>query len=84
CLSGVTFGTCDEFWDQGGNEPAACDTALVGTVADGGACVNTWECVNLASYCDETSMTCTVDTGDQARTTPSTDFILHLRASLRR
>jgi hypothetical protein len=83
CLAGITFGTCDEFWQQGGNEPAACGTALVGTVADGGACVSDWECVNLMSYCDETTKKCTVDTG-QARTAPATDFVLHVRASLRR
>ncbi len=83
CLAGITFGTCEEFWQQGGNEPAACATALAGTIADGGACVTDWECVNLASYCDETTKLCTVDTGE-ARTAPSTDFVLHVRASVLR
>ena len=69
CVAGITFGTCEQFWQQGPNMPAACDTALVGKVADGGACVIDLECTNLQSYCDETTKKCTVDTG--MRTTPA-------------
>ncbi len=61
CLAGLTFPACAQFWQQGGNEPAACGTALVGHVADGGACVSSYECTNLMSYCDATSKKCTVD-----------------------
>ena len=72
CLAGVTFGTCTEFWQNGPNMPAACDTALVGTIADGQACAVDLECSNIQSYCDPTTKKCTVDaTG--ARTAPRFD-----------
>jgi hypothetical protein len=59
CLSGISFGSCSQFWNEGPNMPAACDTALVGTVADGGACVTHLECVNVYSYCDDSTRKCT-------------------------
>jgi hypothetical protein len=59
CLAGITFGSCTQFWDQGPSMPASCDTALVGTVADGGACVTHLECVNALSYCDGSTRKCT-------------------------
>lgn len=61
CLAGITFPACTSFWTDDASYPAACDTALVGTVADGGACTVDYECSNLDAYCDGT---CTVDTGD--------------------
>lgn len=76
CVAGVTFGTCTEFWQQGPQLPAACDTALVGTVADGGACVTHIDCANPNSYCDETSNKCTADESG-ARTVPSHDEPWH-------
>jgi hypothetical protein len=62
CLAGITFSTCSDFWQNGGTMPAACDTALVGTVADGAACVVDFDCSSLQSYCDPTAKKCTPDT----------------------
>jgi hypothetical protein len=36
-------------------------SAMVGTIADGGACVVDFDCSNVQSYC--ASGKCTVDTG---------------------
>jgi hypothetical protein len=58
CVAGITFSSCTTFWQDGGTYPASCDTALVGTVADGGACVVDYDCTNLASVCDQTAHTC--------------------------
>lgn len=63
CIAGITFPACAQFWADGPTAPASCGTALVGTVADGGTCATDYECSNGASYCDETSKKCTVDTG---------------------
>jgi hypothetical protein len=60
CLAGITFGTCSEFWDDGASMPAACDTAVIGTVQDGGACVIDLECANESSYCDASTDTCSL------------------------
>jgi hypothetical protein len=81
CLAGITFPACAQFWTDGANEPAACATALVGKVADGGACVIDFECANLSSYCDETSKKCTVDTGGM-RTVPEPALGLHTQSSV--
>ena len=81
CLSGITFGACADFWMNGGNEPAACATALVGTVADGQACTVDFECASATSYCDETSKKCTVDTGGQ-RTVPQPAIGLHTQTAI--
>ena len=58
CVSGITFGACTDFWANGGTYPAACNTALVGTVADGGACVVDYDCSSAQSVCDPTAHTC--------------------------
>ena len=58
CVSGITFGACSDFWANGGTYPASCDTALVGTVADGGACVVDYDCSSAQSVCDPTAHTC--------------------------
>jgi hypothetical protein len=63
CVNGLTFPACDAFWQEGPMFPAACATAMVGTVADGGACVVDYECASFTSYCDETTQKCTADTG---------------------
>ncbi len=47
CLAGIAFGTCANFWATGGTFPATCDTALVGSVANGGGCVTDFECQSL-------------------------------------
>lgn len=51
CVAGITVGTCSTFWNDGPTFPAACATAMVGTVADGAACSTHIECVNPESYC---------------------------------
>lgn len=58
CITGLTFPACATFWTNGPTYPTACDTALVGTVADGGACVVDYDCSNLDSVCDQTAHTC--------------------------
>jgi hypothetical protein len=59
CVSGIMFGTCTDFWNgTGGTYPTECDTALVGTVADGGACVVDYDCSSTQSVCDPTAHTC--------------------------
>jgi hypothetical protein len=68
CVSGLTFPACAMFWDQGPNYPAQCANALVGTVADGGACVVGWECSSATSWCDATTKKCAPDM-QQARAT---------------
>jgi hypothetical protein len=61
CVAGLTFPACTTFWTAGPNGPAACDTAMQGTVADGAACLVDYECTGETSYCDETSKKCTPD-----------------------
>lgn len=60
CVAGITFGTCTEYWDDGGDYPAACDGAISGTIADGSACVVDYDCSNVDSYCTEAG-TCGTD-----------------------
>ncbi|MEO8548751.1 MAG: hypothetical protein ABI678_02215 [Kofleriaceae bacterium] len=62
CIAGITFTTCSAYWSTGGDYPAACDTAMVGTIADGAACVVDHDCANPASYCLDTHK-CGADTG---------------------
>jgi hypothetical protein len=58
CVAGITYTDCATYWQSGGNFPAACDMAMVGTVADGGACVVDFDCSNVQSICDTTTMKC--------------------------
>jgi hypothetical protein len=61
CLDATTGQTCDQFFDQNGatfTPPAACDTALVGTVATGGACTIDEDCATEGDDCDPATMTC--------------------------
>lgn len=62
CISGIAFTSCTGFWNATDDLPAACDNAIVGKVADGGACVTHLECSGEMSYCDETTKKCTVET----------------------
>jgi hypothetical protein len=64
------FPACTTFWQSGPTAPAACQTAIVGTIADGAACLVDYECSGTSSYCDATSKKCTPDTTTGARTTP--------------
>jgi hypothetical protein len=61
CVASIMYGTCADYWANGPMEASACDTAMVGTVADGGACVVDDDCSNVQSIC--TSGKCAVDTG---------------------
>jgi len=61
CISSFAY-TCNnqDFWNNGptytGN---SCPTALVGTVQNGGNCLNSWQCQNWTSYCDAGTHKCT-------------------------
>ncbi len=43
CLAGLGR-DCATFWQQGPTGQAPCEMAIVGTVADGGACHDDWDC----------------------------------------
>jgi hypothetical protein len=58
CVAGITYPDCATYWQSGGNYPASCDMAMVGTIADGGACVVDFDCSNVMSVCDTTTMKC--------------------------
>jgi hypothetical protein len=78
CAAGITYASCTEYWTDGGDYPAACDTALVGSVADGGACLIDFDCSNFDSLCE--SSKCTVDTGTFQNQTPhEAGFAITLR-----
>jgi hypothetical protein len=63
CIAGIVQTTdCAGYWANGPDEPAACDTALVGNVADGGACVVDFDCATITSICDTTTNKCGPDT----------------------
>lgn len=79
CLGGITYPACAQFWDNGPNAPAACNTALVGTVADGGACATDYECSSATSYCDETSKKCTADTARRTIEEPTLHAVVRSR-----
>jgi len=54
CLDALTGASCDAFFEQNGMmlpDPPQCDTALVGTVAAGGACTLDDECAG-GNGCD--------------------------------
>ena len=52
CVAGITYPACATYWTDGATYPTACDTALVGTIADGGACVVDFDCSNIESICN--------------------------------
>lgn len=61
CIAGLDAAaqpTCSTLWQTGPSFPAECGDALVGHVAQGGACTSDFEC-DLTAYCDETSRRCT-------------------------
>jgi hypothetical protein len=74
CLAGIMFPACATFWTAEPTAPAACNTALVGHVADGQACTVDFECSNASSYCDETSKKCTADTAPRTVPAPELGF----------
>ena len=61
CLSGIVYEPdCAVYWqvDQPKTFPSSCNTALLGTVADGGACTTDFDCANAGSLCDEATKQC--------------------------
>jgi hypothetical protein len=58
CIAGIPAPVCATYWTQGSDYPAACDTALVGKIADGGTCTIDFDCTSLASICDDTTKKC--------------------------
>ena len=66
CISGTVYPTsCATWWSDGADYPDACDTALKGSVADGGKCNVDEDCSNLDSYCTDAG-TCGSDTAAPA------------------
>jgi hypothetical protein len=53
CLADLNWGTCDQYWNGQSPLPAACGQALVGTIADGGACMIDLECSSDDSWCGD-------------------------------
>jgi hypothetical protein len=74
CVTGLMFpASCTDFWTNGPTFPADCSNALVGTVADGGACVVDFDCATATSICDPSTSKCGPDTSQQgARTVEGT------------
>jgi len=61
CISSFGY-TCNAFWNNGPTfTGTSCPNALVGTVPDGGNCLNTWQCQNWTSWCDPNMHRCTND-----------------------
>lgn len=60
CLDAAADITCDQFWgiDDTFQDSPTCDTAFIGTVADGGTCTIDDDCSNSASSCDEELLVC--------------------------
>ena len=60
CLSNLEFpASCTDFFSTW-TYPSACDDALSGNVADGGACTTDWDCSGDNSVC--TNLKCAPDT----------------------
>lgn len=53
CIGGLGAASCDNTAQDARVNPAACDQAIRGTVADGGVCFTTQEC--LSKSCDTTA-----------------------------
>jgi hypothetical protein len=59
CADGITYQqTCSTFWQNDPVLPASCGQAIVGTVANGGACTTDYDCSSLTAFCNATSKTC--------------------------
>ncbi len=80
CLDGVGAPTCATYWTQGGNYPAACDTAMVGKVATGAACTNDFECAG-ENWCDDTTKKCAAIPAG-ARVAPADGGVMALKAKV--
>lgn len=60
CLAGIAFSTCADFFNDVYTYPAACSTAIVGSVATGGACNSAYECADASADCPPSTLVCTV------------------------
>lgn len=59
CLDGIAYPqSCSQFWQTDPVFPSACNTSLLGKVANGGVCTNDFECANAASQCDDATKKC--------------------------
>lgn len=76
CIAGITAPVCATYWADGLTYPAACATAIAGTVADGGACVVDFDCATATSGCDATTKKCGPST--QARVAPVDGPVVHV------
>lgn len=50
---------CNNFFQQGLTMQTVCSQVLVGTVNNGGGCIDDWQCANWTSYCDQNTRKCT-------------------------
>ncbi len=57
CLQNIDYGSCSQFWQHGPQYPSACSTALQGTLQQGDACTNDFECAG-ENVCDPDSQEC--------------------------
>ena len=44
--------TCEMFWAGEGPDVPECETALVGTVANGGSCTISLDCMDIQAFCE--------------------------------
>lgn len=51
CIDRTYYGRCADFWRGAYVRPAACETAFVGIVPDGGFCTSELDCVDPSSRC---------------------------------
>ncbi|MDQ3340467.1 MAG: hypothetical protein M4D80_35360 [Myxococcota bacterium] len=60
CLDGIVYQqNCSIYWQsQQPTFPSACNTALLGTVANGGTCTNDFDCSGVTSRCDAMTKKC--------------------------
>lgn len=56
CLSGVTFGSCGDYWTNGIQWADACYHVIVGSVPAGGSCDTPYACTS--GSCDTTAHEC--------------------------
>jgi hypothetical protein len=67
-LASIDTVSCPDMWDTGVELPDACSDVFAGTLDDGEACTNDFECAGDASVCSTDSKTCEAET--TARTAP--------------
>lgn len=79
CVDGFKAPTCSTYWTQGPDFAAACETAMVGKVATGGACTNDFECASSENWCDDTTKKCAVPPQANARAESTTSRYVRLQ-----